>query len=305
MRSMTVSAALSILILIFIIVTLRLCIRIVPQSQIYVIERFGKYTRSLNPGLSIIIPYIDKVAHKVSILERQLPEFQISVITKDNVEVKLETTVFFRIIDPGRTVYRIKDVNEAVNTTASSIVRSAAGKLELDELQSSRESMNSEIANNLQQAADVWGIDVTRTEIVDVIIDEETQAAQRQQLNAERERRAVIARSEGDKRSIELAADAKLYEAEKLADAVRIEADADAYAVKIKAEADAEQTRLLAKAISGNGQPAIDFEVMKRQVDAISALASSPSAKTIILPTDVTSSLGSLETILSTFKKEK
>ena len=305
MRSMTVSAALSILILIFIIVTLRLSIRIVPQSQIYVVERFGKYTRSLNPGLSIIIPYIDKVAHKVSILERQLPEFQISVITKDNVEVKLETTVFFRIIDPGRTVYRIKDVNEAVNTTASSIVRSAAGKLELDELQSSRESMNSEIANNLQQAADVWGIDVTRTEIVDVIIDEETQAAQRQQLNAERERRAVIARSEGDKRSIELAADAKLYEAEKLADAVRIEADADAYAVKIKAEADAEQTRLLAKAISGNGQPAIDFEVMKRQVDAISALASSPSAKTIILPTDVTSSLGSLETILSTFKKEK
>lgn len=305
MRSMTVSAALSILILIFIIVTLRLCIRIVPQSQIYVVERFGKYTRSLNPGLATIIPYIDKVAHKVSILERQLPEFQISVITKDNVEVKLETTVFFRIIDPGRTVYRIKDVNEAVNTTASSIVRSAAGKLELDELQSSRESMNSEIANNLQQAADVWGIDVTRTEIVDVIIDEETQAAQRQQLNAERERRAVIARSEGDKRSIELAADAKLYEAEKLADAVRIEADADAYAVKIKAEADAEQTRLLAKAISGNGQPAIDFEVMKRQVDAISALASSPSAKTIILPTDVTSSLGSLETILSTFKKEK
>ena len=305
MRSMTVSAALSILILIFIIVTLRLSIRIVPQSQIYVVERFGKYTRSLNPGLSIIIPYIDKVAHKVSILERQLPEFQISVITKDNVEVKLETTVFFRIIDPGRTVYRIKDVNEAVNTTASSIVRSAAGKLELDELQSSRESMNSEIANNLQQAADVWGIDVTRTEIIDVIIDEETQAAQRQQLNAERERRAVIARSEGDKRSIELAADAKLYEAEKLADAVRIEADADAYAVKIKAEADAEQTRLLAKAISGNGQPAIDFEVMKRQVDAISALASSPSAKTIILPTDVTSSLGSLETILSTFKKDK
>ncbi len=302
---MTVSAVLSILILIFIIVTLRLSIRIVPQSQIYVVERFGKYTRSLTPGLSIIIPYIDKVAHKVSILERQLPEFQISVITKDNVEVKLETTVFFRIVDPGRTVYRIKDVNEAVNTTASSIVRSAAGKLELDELQSSRESMNSEIANNLQQAADVWGIDVTRTEIIDVIIDEETQAAQRQQLNAERERRAVIARSEGDKRSIELAADAKLYEAEKLADAVRIEADADAYAVKIKAEADAEQTRLLAKAISGNGQPAIDFEVMKRQVDAISALASSPSAKTIILPTDVTSSLGSLETILSTFKKDK
>ena len=301
---MTVSAILSILVLIFIIITLRSSIRIVPQSMIFVVERFGRYTRSLNPGLSIIVPYIDKVAHKVSILERQLPEFQISVITKDNVEVKLETTVFFRIVDPGRTVYRIKDVNEAVNTTASSIVRSAAGKLELDELQSSRESMNNEISQNLQQAADVWGIDVTRTEIVDVIIDEETQAAQRQQLNAERERRAVIARSEGEKRSIELAADAKLYEAQKSAEAIRIEADADAYAIKVKAEADAEQTRLLSKAISQNGQPAIDFEVMKRQVEAISNIASSPSAKTIILPTDVTNSLGSLETILSTFKRE-
>ena len=301
---MTLSAILSILILIFIIVTLRSSIRIVPQSMIFVVERFGRYTRSLNPGLSIIVPYIDKVAHKVSILERQLPEFQISVITKDNVEVKLETTVFFRIVDPGRTVYRIQDVNEAVNTTASSIVRSAAGKLELDELQSSRESMNSEISQNLQQAADVWGIDVTRTEIVDVIIDEETQAAQRQQLNAERERRAVIARSEGDKRSIELAADAKLYEAQKSAEAIRIEADADAYAIKVKAEADAEQTRLLSKAISNNGQSAVDFEVMKRQVEAISNLASSSSTKTIILPTNVTSSLGSIETILSTFKKE-
>ena len=272
--------------------------------MIFVVERFGRYTRSLNPGLSIIVPYIDKVAHKVSILERQLPEFQISVITKDNVEVKLETTVFFRIVDPGRTVYRIKDVNEAVNTTASSIVRSAAGSWNLMSFNQVEESMNHEISQNLQQAADVWGIDVTRTEIIDVIIDEETQAAQRQQLNAERERRAVIARSEGDKRSIEPAADAKLYEAQKSAEAIRIEADADAYAIKVKAEADAEQTRLLSKAISNDGQPAIDFEVMKRQVEAISNLASSPSAKTIILPTDVTSSLGSIEAILSTFKKE-
>ena len=126
---MTLSAILSILILIFIIVTLRSSIRIVPQSMIFVVERFGRYTRSLNPGLSIIVPYIDKVAHKVSILERQLPEFQISVITKDNVEVKLETTVFFRIVDPGRTVYRIQDVNEAVNTTASSIVKICCRKI--------------------------------------------------------------------------------------------------------------------------------------------------------------------------------
>jgi regulator of protease activity HflC (stomatin/prohibitin superfamily) len=159
--------------------------------------------------------------------------------------------------------------------------------------------MNAEIAKNLQEAAVIWGIEITRTEITDVIIDEQTKEAQRQQLNAERERRAVIARSEGEKRSVELAADARLYEAQRLAEAVRLEADADAYAIKVKAEADAEQTTLVAAAISKNGQPAVNFEIMKRQVEAVGALASSSSTKTIILPTEVTAVLGGLESLMS------
>ena len=183
-----------------VILTLYLGIKIVPQSQVFVIERFGKYTKTLTAGLSIIVPYLDRVGYKVSILERQLPEFTISVITRDNVEVRLETTVFYRVVDASRSVYRIKDVGGAIHTAASSIVRSAAGKLELDDLQSSRESMNMEIAKFLQEAAEIWGIEITRTEITDVIIDEQTKEAQRQQLNAERERRAAIARAEGEKR---------------------------------------------------------------------------------------------------------
>ena len=198
-----------------IITTLYLAIKVVPQSKVYVIERFGKYTRTLESGLSIIIPFVDRVAHKTDILERQLPKFQISVITKDNVEVGLVSTVFFRVLDASKSVYRIKNIDSAVENTAISVIRSAAGKLELDDLQSSRESMNNEIRDRLSKAAEIWGVEVTRTEILDVLVDEQTKDSQRQQLNAERERRATIATAEGQKRSIELNADARLYEAEK------------------------------------------------------------------------------------------
>ena len=287
------------------LVLMKMGIKVVSQSEVYVIERFGKYARTLPAGLSLIIPFLDRLAHKVSILERQLDEQRISVITKDNVEITLETRVFYRVVDASRSVYRIRDVDEALKTASSSIVRSAAGKLELDELQSSRETMNQEIASNLHSAAEVWGIEITRTEITDVVVDESTKEAQRQQLNAERKRRATIAEAEGEKRSIELRAEAELFKAEKEADAVRISADAQAYSVKIQAEADAEQTRLLATAISKNGLPAVEFEIAKRQVDAIGTLASSENAKTIVIPTDVTAAIGSLSSILEVIKPGK
>jgi len=217
----------------------------------------------------------------------------------------LEATVFYRIEDPAKSVYRIRDVDLGLNTNATSVVRSAAGRLELDELQSSRESMNEEISVNLQKPADDWGIKITRTEITDVIIDEQTKDAQRQQLNAERERRAAIARSEGEKRSVELAAEAKLYEAQKEAEALRITADATAYAVEVKAKADAEQTRLVAAAIADNGQPAVNFEIMKRQVEALGEVASADNSKTIIMPTNIANVIGSLQVLVDTLGVDK
>ena len=300
----TLNSIISLIILGFVILTIYLGIKIVPQSNVFVIERFGKYSRTLNAGLSIIVPYLDKVAHRVSILERQLREFTISVISKDNVEVKLESTVFYRITDASRSVYRIRDVESAINTAATSIVRSAAGRLELDELQSSRDSMNEEISTNLKEAAEVWGVDITRTEITDIIVDEETKKSQRQQLNAERTRRATIAEAEGEKQSVQLKAEAKLYEAQKEAEALKVTADAEAYSVKVKAQADADQTKLLADAIAKNGQPAVNFEIMKRQVEAIGELASSNSSKTLIIPTEVTGILGSIETLMNTIQKK-
>lgn len=287
------------------LIILKMGVKVVPQSEVYVVERFGKYARTLEAGLSLIIPFLDKVAHRVIILERQLDEQSISVITKDNVEVALETRVFYRVVDASRSVYRIRNIDQALKTASSSIVRSAAGKLELDELQSSREAMNQEIATNLHSAAEVWGIDITRTEITDVIVDEATKDSQRQQLNAERKRRATIAEAEGEKRSIELRAEAELFKSKKEADAIRVAADAEAYAVITKANADSEQTKLLATAIAQNGLPAVEFEIAKRQVDAIGILASSSNAKTIILPTDVTSAIGALSSVLDVMNTKK
>jgi len=273
-------------------------IRVVPQSMVYVVERFGKYTRTLSAGLNFIVPLLDRVQHRISILERQLPAFKISVITRDNVEVELEATVFYRLVDAASSVYRIQNVDRAIDTAATSIVRSAAGKLDLDDLQSSRESMNQEIASNLAKAAQVWGIEITRTEITDVRVDAQTKEAQRQQLNAERQRRAEIMRAEGQKRAIELEADAKFYAAQREADGVRVTADAAAYAVEAAARADAEQTRQLARAIAEDGRAAVEFEIMKRQVAALGALAASTNSKTIVVPTNVTGVLGAVQTLL-------
>ena len=284
----------------FFIVLAWSAIKVVPQSKVFVVERFGKFSKTLPAGINIIIPIIDQVRHRISILERQLPAFDISVITKDNVEVVLEATNFYRITDAARSVYRIENIDRAILTTAESIVRSAAGKLDLDELQSSRQQMNEEILRNLQNAAEVWGIEITRTEITDVRVDEQTKDAQRQQLNAERQRRAVVAQAEGEKRSVELSADAELYSAQKQAEAVRVAADAEAYAIKVKAAATAEQTRMISEAINNGGQSAINFDILQKQVVALSQVASSNNSKTVIMPTDITKAIGSLELLVQT-----
>lgn len=275
-------------------------VKVVPQSKVFVVERFGKYSKTLNAGINVIVPIVDQVRHQISILERQLPAFDISVITRDNVEVALEATNFYRITDAARSVYRIENIDRAIQTTAESIVRSAAGKLDLDELQSSRQQMNEEILANLQRAAEIWGIEITRTEITDVRVDDQTKEAQRQQLNAERQRRAAVAQAEGQKRAVELNADAELYSAQRQAEAVRVAADANAYSIRVKAEATAEQTRLIADAINNGGQSAINFDILQKQVVALAEVAASPNSKTVIMPTDITKAIGSLELLAQT-----
>ena len=262
-------------------------IQVVPQRQVFLIERFGKYQQTLQAGLNLIIPFLDRVASKVDILERQLDPQKISVITKDNVEIYLQTIIFLRVIDASKAIYRIQNMHSAVENAATSIVRSTGGELQLDEIQTSREKINIKIKDELSKAAEIWGIEITRTEVVDVVVDDTTRKAQRIQLDAEREKRAQIATSEGEKRSKELIADAELYMAQKKAEGIRAIAEAEAY-----------QTEIIAKAILNKGQPAVNFEILKRQIEGLSQIASSGNTKTLIIPTEITGILGSLKTIM-------
>jgi regulator of protease activity HflC (stomatin/prohibitin superfamily) len=248
-------------------------VRIVPQSEKFVVERFGRLRTVLGPGINFVIPLIDRVAHKISILERQLPNAMQDAITSDNALVKVETSVFYRITEPERTVYRIRDVDGAIATTVAGVVRSEIGKMELDQVQSNRSSLIETIKAQVESAVDDWGIEVTRAEILDVNLDEATRAAMLQQLNAERARRAAVTEAEGSKRSVELNADAQLYAAEQIAKARRIEADAEAYA-----------TAVVAEAITENGIEAAQYQVALKQVEALTAVGNGPGSQTVIVP---------------------
>nr|WP_319248626.1 SPFH domain-containing protein [uncultured Celeribacter sp.] len=257
----------------FIILLVLKGVRIVPQSEKYVVERFGRLRTVLGPGINLIVPLIDVVAHKISILERQLPNAMQDAITSDNVLVKVETSVFYRITEPEKTVYRIRDVDAAIATTVAGIVRSEIGKMELDEVQSNRSALITTIKALVEDAVDNWGIEVTRAEILDVNLDDATRAAMLQQLNAERARRAAVTEAEGEKRSVELAADAELYAAEQKAKARRIQADAEAYA-----------TGVVAEAIAQNGLEAAQYQVALKQVEALTALGEGTGKQTVVLP---------------------
>lgn len=269
------------LIAVFFLLVILLGVRIVPQSEQHVVERFGRLRAVLGPGINIIVPFLDRVRHKVSILERQLPTQSQDAITSDNVLVKVDTSIFYRITHPEKTVYRIRDVDGAIITTVAGIVRAEIGRMELDEVQSNRAQLISAIQGSVEQAVDSWGIEVTRAEILDVNLDQATRDAMLQQLNAERERRAIVTKAEGERRAVELNADAELYAAEQAAKARRVEADAEAYA-----------TEVVARAIRDNGIEAAQYQVALKQVEALGTVAQGQGQQTVILPSSAIDAFG-------------
>lgn len=264
-----------------IIISIFKAIRIVPQSEKYVVERFGKLRSVLGPGINVIVPFLDRVRHRVSVLERQLPAHSQDAITADNVLVTVETSVFYRILQPEKTVYRIRDVDAAISTTVAGIVRSGIGEMELDEVQSNRQQLIAKIQEQIAKAVDDWGIEVTRAEILDVNLDQATREAMLQQLNAERARRAQVTEAEGTKRSVELNADAELYAAEQKAKARRITADAEAYA-----------TDVVAKVIKENGVEAAQYQVALKQVEAMAEIGKGAGKQVIMMPTNLVDAFG-------------
>ena len=264
----------------FVVLVLK-AVRIVSQSEQHVIERFGRLHSVLGPGINMIIPFLDRVAHKISILERQLPTASQDAITRDNVLVQIDTSVFYRITEPEKTVYRIRDVDSAISTTVAGIVRAEIGKMDLDEVQANRTSLIITVKQLVEGAVDDWGIEVTRAEILDVNLDAATRAAMMQQLNAERARRAQVTEAEGSKRAVELGADAELYASEQSAKARKVLADAEAYA-----------TAAVATAITEHGIEAAQYQVALKQVEALTALGTSNGSQTVIVPASAMDAFG-------------
>ena len=273
----------------FAVLLLLIALQIVPQTDNLLIERLGKYHRTLAAGVHIIVPLIDRVAHKESILERQLPAKKVPAFTKDNVQIEITLAILYRVTDASKAWYRIKNIDQAIETIITGIVRSTIGGSDLDQVQSNRSQLSVAIASDIQHVTDEWGIRVTRVEIVDVEVDAATRTAMQRQLNAERNRRAIVTEAEGQRQAANLQADAGLYTAQQKAQAQRVLADAQAYAVQT-----------VAQAINNNGESAINFDIKKIQAEAVSSLASQPGSKIVLLPADLLETLSSVTTRLVT-----
>lgn len=263
-----------------VLIALKLGVKIVPQSENWLVERLGKFNRKLEAGLHLIIPFFEAVRYKVPIQERQLPPRPINAITLDNVTISVSLAVLYRIVDASKTMYRIANVDDAIMTIVNGTVRSVIGKTDLDGVQSNRRQLSEEIESDLQVVSDEWGILLTRVEILEVDVDPETKQAMQLQLNAERNRRALVREAEGKKQATELDADAQFYAAQKEAEAMKVRAEAEAYAVTV-----------VSQAIAAGGQSAVEFEVKKIQAQAIEELGKSNNAKIVLLPSDVLSGL--------------
>ena len=261
-------------IVVVIVLVVLLGLKIVPQSENYVVTRLGAYHRTLDAGVNVIVPFLDRVHSKVPVNDQVLNDISLEVVSADNVVFGAQLLVVYRIENPEAAVFRVNNIDNLVIGLVQSLVRSELGKVELDQVQSDRGSLNVALLEALEDAGQTYGIRISRSEITDVKLNETTQKAMAEVLAAERERRAAITRAEGQRRAAELAADAELYEAQRKADAIRAIADANA-----------EANRAIAASLEGeNAREALTFQTARMQVEALEGLAKSENAKLIMLP---------------------
>jgi regulator of protease activity HflC (stomatin/prohibitin superfamily) len=250
-------------------------VKIVPQSQEFVVTRLGRYARTLGAGVGFIVPLIERVHAKVSVADQVLSDVRLGVVSKDNAVFDLQLLVVYKVREPEKAVFRVNDVRELVRGLVESLVRAEVGQIDLDDLQVEREKLNAAIREKLSQAGQDYGVVISRAEITGVELDAATLADMAEVLAAERSRRATETRAAGDKRATELAADAALYEAQRVAEATRVTAEATAYANEV-----------VGKAIAQHGSEPAQFQIAERQIAALTTLAGSANAKLIMLPGD-------------------
>jgi regulator of protease activity HflC (stomatin/prohibitin superfamily) len=269
-------------------------IKIVPQGREYTVERLGRYTRTLKPGLSILVPFIETVGRRLNVTEQVLDVPRQEVITKDNVTVQVDGIVFIQIVDPAQAAYRVDNLIYAIGQLAMTNLRTVVGSMDLDEVLSQRDAINTRLLITIDEATHPWGVKVTRIEIKDLAPPPDITNAMARQMKAERERRASITEAEGERSAAILRAEGAKQAAILEAEGRRAAAYLDAEARERGAEAEAKATESVSKAIAQGDVRAINYFVAQKYVEAFGKLANSPNQKTVIIPADMSSLVGSL-----------
>jgi regulator of protease activity HflC (stomatin/prohibitin superfamily) len=277
-----------------VILTLALGIRTVPQGYNYTIERFGRFARTLAPGLGIIIPYVDRVGHKINMMEQVLDVPSQEAITKDNAGVKIDAVAFYQVLDAARASYEVSSLNQALVTLTMTNIRTVVGSMDLDTLLSHRDDINEKLLRVLDAAASPWGVKVTRVEIRDILPPADLANAMARQMKAEREKRANVLEAEGFRQAAILRAEGDKQSEILAAEGRKEAAFRDAEGRERSAEAEARATQMISEAISKGDIQAANFLVAEKYIDAFRALASAPNQKVLIVPMEAASLAGTV-----------
>ncbi len=269
-------------------------VKTVPQGMEYTVERFGRYTHTLKPGLNVIIPFVDSVGAKVNMMEQVLDVPSQEVITKDNAMVTVDGVVFFQVLDAAHAVYEVRSLHIAILNLVMTNIRTVMGSMDLDELLSQRDVINHRLLEVVDQATEPWGVKVTRIEIKDITPPRDLVDAMARQMKAERDKRAQILEAEGLRQSQILKAEGEKQSAVLQAEGRKEAAFRDAEARERQAEAEAKATAAVSEAIGKGNINAINYFLGQKYLDALKEIGTANNSKMVMLPIEATNILGSI-----------
>ena len=284
----------AIVLVVFAIILLFSVVKIVPQGRELTVERFGKYTKTLKPGISILTPFVERIGRRMNMMEQVLDVPQQEVITKDNAMVKVDAIVFIQVMDAPSAAYRVENLPYAITQLCSTNLRTVVGSMDLDEVLFQRDNINSRLLTVIDAATEPWGVKVNRIEIKDLTPPVDITNAMARQMKAERERRAVITEAEGEKQAAIARAEGAKQSAILQAEGRKEAAFRDAEAREREAQAEAKATEMVSNAIAAGDVNAINYFVAQKYVEAFSELARNPTQKTVIVPAEMGSLVGSI-----------
>ncbi len=269
-------------------------VKTIPQGFNYTVERFGRYTRTLGPGLHFIVPLVDRVGRKLNMMERVLNVPSQEVITKDNATVTADGVTFFQILDAPLAAYEVNNLENAILNLTMTNIRTVMGSLDLDQLLSQRDEINHRLLTVVDNATEPWGVKVTRIEIKDINPPRDLVEAMARQMKAEREKRASILESEGLRQSDILKAEGQKLSIVLEAEGRKEAAFRDAEAREREAEAEANATKVVSDAVADGSVQALNYFVAQKYIEALQALASAPNQKVLMLPIEAASVIGAI-----------